>query len=116
MQIGKPGLPVSRICQAYPDRVEVRGRDLATAPGVKQDPPLPVSVELANGRGGQPGLADAIRDRLRQALVVQTHVELVPWGSFAAKPVQVETSRALAGRSGDRWGSARPGDRPGQPR
>jgi hypothetical protein len=28
MQIGKPGDPVSHICQAYPDRVEVRGRDL----------------------------------------------------------------------------------------
>ncbi|HEY7196963.1 MAG TPA: citryl-CoA lyase [Gaiellaceae bacterium] len=28
MQIGKPGEPVSRIGQAYPDRVEVRGRDL----------------------------------------------------------------------------------------
>jgi citrate synthase len=29
MQIGKAGPPVSRIAQAYPDRVEVRGRDLA---------------------------------------------------------------------------------------
>jgi citrate synthase len=28
MQIGKPAAPVSRISQAYPDRVEVRGRDL----------------------------------------------------------------------------------------
>ncbi len=28
MQIGKPGAPVSHIAQAYPDRVEVRGRDL----------------------------------------------------------------------------------------
>ena len=28
MQIGKTGDPVSHICQAYPDRVEVRGRDL----------------------------------------------------------------------------------------
>src|SRR5215471_6317728 len=28
MQIGKAGTPVSHICQAYPDRVEVRGRDL----------------------------------------------------------------------------------------
>ena len=27
-QIGKPGRPVSRISRAYPDRVEVRGRDL----------------------------------------------------------------------------------------
>jgi citrate synthase len=29
MQIGKPGEPVTRISQASPDRVEVRGRDLA---------------------------------------------------------------------------------------
>ncbi len=28
MQIGKPGSPVSSIAQGYPDRVEVRGRDL----------------------------------------------------------------------------------------
>jgi citrate synthase len=28
MPIGKPGIPVSHISQAYPDRVEVRGRDL----------------------------------------------------------------------------------------
>ena len=28
MQIGKAGAPVSHICQAYPDKVEVRGRDL----------------------------------------------------------------------------------------
>lgn len=29
MTIGRPGRPVSGIAQAYPDRVEVRGRDLA---------------------------------------------------------------------------------------
>src|SRR5499425_308485 len=28
MQIGKPGEPASGIAQGYPDRVEVRGRDL----------------------------------------------------------------------------------------
>src|ERR671929_1077055 len=28
MQIGKAGRPVSHISQAYPDRIEVRGRDL----------------------------------------------------------------------------------------
>jgi phenylacetate-CoA ligase len=49
---------------------------------VKQDPPLPVRVELA--REGQPddGLAVAIGERLRDALVVQARVELVPWGSL----------------------------------
>ena len=52
------------------------------APGVKQEPPLPVSVELARGRAGDAALADAIRERLRTVLVVQTRVELVPWGSL----------------------------------
>jgi phenylacetate-CoA ligase len=53
-----------------------------TAPGVKQEPPLPVRVELAQGRAGNAALADAIRERLRNVLVVQTRVELVPWGSL----------------------------------
>ena len=30
MQIGPPGTPVSQIAQAYPDRIEVRGRDLTS--------------------------------------------------------------------------------------
>jgi citrate synthase len=30
MPIGSPGSPTSSICQAYPDRVEVRGRDLCS--------------------------------------------------------------------------------------
>jgi phenylacetate-CoA ligase len=52
------------------------------APGVKQDPPLPVSIELAQGATADPALADAIRERLRNALVVQARVDLVPWGSL----------------------------------
>jgi phenylacetate-CoA ligase len=64
---------------------EVSGQILVTpqAPGSKQEPPLPVSVELARGREAKPGLAEAIRDRLREVLVVQTRVELVPWGSLS---------------------------------
>ena len=52
------------------------------SPGVKQEPPLPVSVELARGASGGATLAEAIRERLRNALVVQTRVDLVPWGSL----------------------------------
>jgi phenylacetate-CoA ligase len=44
--------------------------------------PLPVSVELAEGAAADLALAEAIRARLRKVLVVQTHVELVPWGSL----------------------------------
>ena len=52
------------------------------APGVKQEPPLPVSVELAPDATADAALAEAIRDRLRNVLVVQTHIDLVPWGSL----------------------------------
>jgi phenylacetate-CoA ligase len=52
------------------------------AAGVKQDPPLPVSVELAPGATADATLAEAIRARLRNVLVVQTDVDLVPWGTL----------------------------------
>jgi phenylacetate-CoA ligase len=63
---------------------EVSGHILVKpqAAGVKQEPPLPVSVELARGRPADPELAEAIRERLRNLLVVQTQVDLVPWGSL----------------------------------
>ena len=50
--------------------------------GVKQEPPLPVAVELARDATPDDVLAGAIRDRLRDVLVVQTRVELVNWGSL----------------------------------
>ena len=52
------------------------------APGVKQEPPLPVAVELARDAYADAELAHAISDRLRDVLVVQTRVEIVPWGSL----------------------------------
>jgi phenylacetate-CoA ligase len=51
--------------------------------GVKQEPPLPVSVELAEDASGDDELADRIRTKLRAALTVQMQVELVPWGSLS---------------------------------
>jgi phenylacetate-CoA ligase len=50
--------------------------------GVKQEPPLPVSVELARDAAADDALAEAIRERLRTVLVVQTRVELVPFGTL----------------------------------
>jgi phenylacetate-CoA ligase len=52
------------------------------AEGVKQEPPLPISVELARDAEPDPALAQAIGERLRSVLVVQTRIELVPWGSL----------------------------------
>ena len=53
-----------------------------STPGVKQDPPLPVAVELARDAQAEPSLADAISGQLRAVLVVQAEVELVPWGGL----------------------------------
>jgi phenylacetate-CoA ligase len=50
--------------------------------GVKQEPPLPVTVELARGATADDDLEAAIRDRLRSVLTVTTQVELVPFGSL----------------------------------
>jgi phenylacetate-CoA ligase len=63
---------------------EVSGQILVRprASGVKQDPPLRISVELARDGGEADGLAEAIREKLRSVLVVETRVELVPWGSL----------------------------------
>ena len=69
---------VSGFAPAVSGQVVVRPR----RPGVKQEPPLPVSVELARGVPADPSLADASREKLRAVLVVQTRVELVPWGSL----------------------------------
>jgi phenylacetate-CoA ligase len=63
---------------------EVSGHILVKpgAPGVKQEPPLPVTVELGRKTTDDPLLAQAIRERIRDVLIVQTRVELVPWGSL----------------------------------
>ena len=52
------------------------------APGVKQEPPLPVAVELAPGGVPDDAFAEAISERIREALVVRTQVELAPFGSL----------------------------------
>jgi phenylacetate-CoA ligase len=51
-------------------------------PGPKQDPPLPVSVELARDAPADPALAEVIGGRLREVLVVQARIDLVPFGSL----------------------------------
>src|SRR4029450_6591884 len=53
-----------------------------STPGVKQEPPLPVRVELAPGAPEDGALAEPISGRLPEALVVPPRAELVPWGSL----------------------------------
>jgi phenylacetate-CoA ligase len=69
---------VSGFAPAVSGHVLVRPR----SEGVKQQPPLPVTVELGRESTPDVTLADAIRERLRTVLVVQTEIELVPWGTL----------------------------------
>ena len=49
---------------------------------MKQEPPLPVAVELSSEAGPDERLAEAIREKLRSTLV-QTQEASVPFGSLA---------------------------------
>ena len=73
---------VREVVSAFTPRVSGRVLVRPAAAGVKQDPPLPVTIELAERTAPDPELAAAIRGRLRDVLVVQTDIELVPWGTL----------------------------------
>jgi phenylacetate-CoA ligase len=53
-----------------------------TARAVKQAPPLPVVVELGRDVSPDQDLADRIRQRIREELIVTTEVTLVPFGTL----------------------------------
>jgi phenylacetate-CoA ligase len=63
---------------------QVSGRVLVRPqrPGVKQDPPLPVDVELARDVEAGEELAQKISSRLREVLVVRARIDLVPFGTL----------------------------------
>jgi phenylacetate-CoA ligase len=69
---------VSAFAPAVSGNVLVR----PSSPGVKQEPPLPVVVELARDATASADLGEDIRARLRDVLVVQTSIELVPFGTL----------------------------------
>jgi phenylacetate-CoA ligase len=69
---------VGEFAPAVSGNVLVRPR----AAGVKQEPPLPVSVELARDVSPDDALVGSIRERLRGVLTVQTEVELLPFGAL----------------------------------
>jgi phenylacetate-CoA ligase len=73
---------VREVVATFAPRVSGRVLVRPRTAGVKQEPPLPVTVELAQQAAPDPDLAAAIKGRLRDVLVVQTAVELVPWGSL----------------------------------
>jgi phenylacetate-CoA ligase len=69
---------VNEFAPAVSGQIRIRPQ----APGVKQDPPLPLVVELAKDAPEKSGMADALRERIRSVLVVQTRIELVPFGTL----------------------------------
>jgi phenylacetate-CoA ligase len=73
---------VREIVNAFAPKVSGHILVRPEAAGVKQEPPLPVAVELARDVPADDELAEAIGERLRSALVVQARVELVPWGTL----------------------------------
>ena len=49
---------------------------------VRQEPPLPVQVELGSGAAAPAGLAEAIEAAIRAKLIVTAQIELVPYGTL----------------------------------
>ena len=51
--------------------------------GVMQSPPLPLSVELAEGLENEPpGIGEELQAKIREKLLVRTEVSLVPYGTL----------------------------------
>ena len=73
---------VREVVSAFAPKVSGHILVRAQSPGVKQEPPLPVNVELARDATPDAALAEGISEKLRSVLVIQAHVELVPWGSL----------------------------------
>jgi phenylacetate-CoA ligase len=73
---------VREVVSAFAPKVSGNVLVRPAASGVKQEPPLPVRVELGRESMPDAALADSIRERLRSVLIVDTRVELVPWGSL----------------------------------
>jgi phenylacetate-CoA ligase len=66
--------------------IQIRPR----GPGVAQPPPVPVRVELGEGRAPGPDFADRIRTRIRDTLTFAAEIELVPWGSLPRSDYKIK--------------------------
>jgi phenylacetate-CoA ligase len=74
---------VRDVVASFAPKVSGHVRIKPATSSVRQEPPLPLVVELARDAMPSDSLADAIRERLRAVLVVQTRIELVPFGTLA---------------------------------
>ncbi|MFO7571099.1 MAG: AMP-binding protein [Gaiellaceae bacterium] len=73
---------VREVVRAFAPRVSGHVLIRPGQPGVKQEPPVPVAVELSRGEEPDDALALAIGARLREVLVFQASVDLVPFGTL----------------------------------
>ncbi len=69
---------VGTFSPAVSGHIQIRPRHA----GVKQDPPLPVIVELSEQQPPEARLADSIAQRIRESLVVSAAITLVPHGTL----------------------------------
>lgn len=69
---------VNRFAPSVSGVIAIRPKQKA----VKQEPPLPVVVELNEGVSPSPELADKIQKEIRSALIVASSIELVPHGTL----------------------------------
>jgi phenylacetate-CoA ligase len=66
--------------------IQIRPKKL----GVSQPPPIPIRVELAEGRQASGEFAERIKQRIRDTLTVTTEIELVPWGSLPRSDYKIK--------------------------
>ena len=66
--------------------IQIRPKKL----GVSQPPPIPIRVELAEGRPASGDFAERIQKRIRDTLTVNTEIELVPWGSLPRSDYKIK--------------------------
>ena len=77
---------VSQFSPEVSGAIQVRPKKV----GVAQPPPVPVRVELAEGRPVGGDVGERIKARIRDVLLVSAEIELVPWGSLPRSEYKIK--------------------------
>jgi phenylacetate-CoA ligase len=76
---------VSQFAPEVSGAIQIRAKQ-----GVSQQPPVPVRVELAQGRAASDAFAQQITARIRDTLTFSAAVELVPWGTLPRSDYKIK--------------------------
>ena len=76
---------VSQFAPEVSGAIQIRAKK-----GVSQQPPVPVRVELAQGRAASDAFAQQIKTRIRDTLTFAAEIELVPWGSLPRSDYKIK--------------------------